>query len=49
MKTAAEHGKHVIIASEPTTFTEHEWELIPANSIVTVDKNMEAVTLPIQL
>lgn len=34
---AEEHGKHVIVASEPTTFAENEWSLIPRNSAIIVD------------
>lgn len=30
-------GKHVIIASEPTTYDEKEWHLIPANHAFCVD------------
>lgn len=34
------HGKHVIVASEPTTFNQKEWELIPKNTCVMVGKDM---------
>ena len=34
---AEKHGKHVIISSEPTTFDENEWSLIPRNTLVLVD------------
>ena len=37
-KSSEEHGKHTIIASEPTTYDESEWHLINANSILTVDE-----------
>lgn len=30
-KEAEEHGNHVIVASEPTTYKEEEWNLIPKN------------------
>jgi glutamine amidotransferase len=30
-------GKHVIVASEPTTYDEKEWRLIPKNCALTVD------------
>ncbi|KAI9721690.1 MAG: hypothetical protein M1828_005058 [Chrysothrix sp. TS-e1954] len=36
-KGYSEHGSHVIVASEPTTYDEKEWSLIDANSIVMVD------------
>ncbi|KAI9669878.1 MAG: hypothetical protein M1831_006913 [Alyxoria varia] len=38
-KPAEDHGKHTIIASEPTTYDESEWHLINANSILMVDEN----------
>ncbi|CAF3238930.1 unnamed protein product [Rotaria sp. Silwood2] len=33
------HGRHAIVASEPNTYKEEEWHLIPANSLVLVDKD----------
>jgi glutamine amidotransferase len=38
-KDAGEHGKHVIIASEPTTYKDKEWVLIEKNHAVIVDSN----------
>jgi glutamine amidotransferase len=35
-----DHGKHVIIASEPTTFKSEDWELIPAGKMVVVDGDL---------
>ena len=32
------HGKHIIVASEPTTYKEDEWHLIDRNSYLTVEK-----------
>jgi glutamine amidotransferase len=32
-----EHGKHVIVASEPSTFNVDEWEAIPPGQMVMVD------------
>lgn len=43
---ASEHGKHVIISSEPTTFDEKEWNLIPRNTMVLVDEHGEMKTTP---
>ena len=37
-RSAEEHGKHVIVASEPTTYKEQEWEVIEKNHAVLVDK-----------
>lgn len=36
-KNAAEHGKHVIVASEPTTYKIEEWKVIEKNHAVLVD------------
>jgi len=43
---AADHGKHVIIASEPTTFNQDEWDLINKNEIVTVAEDMTVTREP---
>jgi glutamine amidotransferase len=32
-----EHGRHVIVASEPTTYKKCEWELIEKNHAIVVD------------
>jgi glutamine amidotransferase len=37
-RNAEEHGSHVIVASEPTTYNAKEWELIKKNCAVLVDK-----------
>eukprot|EP01117_Protostelium_nocturnum_P007675 TRINITY_DN2756_c0_g1_i1.p1 TRINITY_DN2756_c0_g1~~TRINITY_DN2756_c0_g1_i1.p1 ORF type:complete len:241 (-),score=2.54 TRINITY_DN2756_c0_g1_i1:120-842(-) len=37
LKNEHEHGKHVIIASEPTTYKEEDWDLVPKNHFVVVD------------
>ena len=34
-KAVEDHGKHIIIASEPSTYKESDWHLIPRNSLVT--------------
>lgn len=36
-KSGHEHGKHVIIASEPSTFKEEEWKLLPKNTAILVN------------
>ncbi|KAL3420213.1 glutamine amidotransferase class-II [Phlyctema vagabunda] len=38
-RNAGEHGNHVIIASEPTTYKNKEWSLIEKNRIVLVDSH----------
>ncbi|PVH70515.1 N-terminal nucleophile aminohydrolase [Cadophora sp. DSE1049] len=40
-KSAREHGKHVIVASEPTTYKDKEWTLIGKNKVVLVDESGE--------
>lgn len=40
-------GKHTIIASEPTTYDETEWNLIGKNCAFTVDEKGEEIELPI--
>lgn len=41
-------GKHTIIASEPTTYDEKEWNLIGANCALTVDEKGIETEVPIQ-
>lgn len=36
-KKAHEHGRHIIVASEPSTYKKEEWELIEKNEAVAVD------------
>ncbi|KAJ9620689.1 uncharacterized protein PV06_06084 [Exophiala oligosperma] len=52
-RKAAEHGKHVIVASEPTTYKAGEWALIEKNHALLVDAQgnvtLEAVELPQEL
>ncbi|KIV78393.1 hypothetical protein PV11_10115 [Exophiala sideris] len=49
-KDAKEHGKHVIVASEPTTYKSGEWSLIEKNHAVLVDgegnAKVEKVDIP---
>jgi glutamine amidotransferase len=35
-KSAEQHGRHVIVASEPTTYEDHDWKLIEKNHAVVV-------------
>lgn len=46
-KSKDKHGRHVIVASEPTTFDQSEWELIPKNSCVLVAADMTVAVEPI--
>jgi len=38
---ASEYGKHFIVASEPMTYDDKQWHLIPKNTMVWADKDME--------
>ncbi|KAI0718244.1 N-terminal nucleophile aminohydrolase [Cerioporus squamosus] len=49
LKGEDEHGEHVIIASEPTTFREEEWELIPKNQCVMVGRDMVVKHAPVDV
>ncbi|EXJ96383.1 hypothetical protein A1O1_01509 [Capronia coronata CBS 617.96] len=48
-KDASEHGKHVIIASEPTTYKVQEWSLIEKNHAVLVDSKGDHSVVKIDL
>lgn len=41
-KDADEHGAHVIVASEPSTYREQDWDLIGKNQILLVDRDGSA-------
>lgn len=43
-----EHGKHVIVSSEPTTFKEKEWNLIKKNSCLTVTEECDVHIEPME-
>ena len=49
----SEHGKHIIVASEPTTYNDNEWNLIEKNHALLVDDSgnykLEQIDLPIGL
>ncbi|EJF61033.1 N-terminal nucleophile aminohydrolase [Dichomitus squalens LYAD-421 SS1] len=47
LKGAEEHGDHVIVASEPTTFKEEDWELIPKNECIMVGRDMVLKRAPV--
>lgn len=46
MKAESEHGDHVIVASEPTTYKEHDWQLIQKNHCIMVDVNTQLQEVP---
>ncbi|KAF4555204.1 Glutamine amidotransferase domain-containing protein [Elsinoe fawcettii] len=37
-KEAGEHGRHIIVASEPSTFKEEEWKLMEKNTILIAEE-----------
>lgn len=39
-KNTSDHAKHVIVSSEPITYKESDWELIPKNNFVLVEEDM---------
>lgn len=49
-KKAEEHGNHIIVASEPSTYKKQDWTLIEKNYCIVVEKNgkvvVEAVEYP---
>lgn len=46
-KSVEDHGKHIIIASEPSTYKENDWHLIPRNSLVTASAEHGVQVKPI--
>jgi glutamine amidotransferase len=49
LRAADQHGPHVIVASEPTTYKEDDWALIPKNQCVMVGKDMKVVVAPVDV
>jgi glutamine amidotransferase len=47
VKAAEDHGKHIIIASEPSTYKADDWHLIPRNSLVTASEEHGVQIKPI--
>lgn len=46
-KAVEDHGKHIIIASEPSTYKADDWKLIPRNSLVTASDEYGVQITPI--
>jgi glutamine amidotransferase len=42
---ADKHGKHIIVSSEPSTYKESEWEVVPKNHKILVEKNVESLVV----
>ncbi|CAF5039639.1 unnamed protein product [Rotaria sp. Silwood1] len=49
VRATHEHGKHVIVASEPSTYKTKDWHLVPPSSFVLVDKNFNVIIENIDL
>ncbi|EMD39692.1 hypothetical protein CERSUDRAFT_150345 [Gelatoporia subvermispora B] len=49
LKAPHEHGDHVIVASEPTTYKKHDWQLIPKNQCVMVPPDMQMQLVPVDV
>jgi glutamine amidotransferase len=49
LKKPREHGKHVIIASEPTTYKIEEWNVVEKNHGVMVDRDGNAKVVKIDM
>jgi glutamine amidotransferase len=48
-KDSEEHGSHVIVASEPTTYKKEQWNLIPKNHSLAVGKDGQVEVTPIEV
>jgi glutamine amidotransferase len=48
-RKAKDHGAHVIVASEPTTYNAKEWELIEKNHAALVDEDGSVKVEPIEV
>ena len=48
-KPAKDHGVHVIVASEPTTYKKKEWNLVEKNHAVIVGKDGKHVSEPVDV
>jgi len=46
-KPRKEHGRHVIVASEPSTYDQNEWRLIPPQHMVVVGHDHIPAVMPI--
>lgn len=49
LKDESEHGDHVIVASEPSTYNEKDWELIKKNQCLIVTSDMVVRHEPIEV
>ena len=49
LRAVQEHGDHVIVCSEPTTYRKSEWELINKNECIMVGPNMDLQRVPVDV
>lgn len=49
LKVAQEHGDHVIVCSEPSTYKKSEWELINKNECIMVGPDMDLRRVPVDV
>ena len=48
-KNAGEHGSHIIVASEPSTYKREQWNLLPKNHFLSVDKDCRVEVMPMAI
>ena len=48
-KKAEDHGSHVIVASEPSTYKREDWNLIPKNHSLEVDTHGKVEVVRVQV
>ncbi|KAH8077267.1 N-terminal nucleophile aminohydrolase [Cristinia sonorae] len=49
LKGSHEHGNHIIICSEPTTYKDSDWELVEKNECITVGPDMVMKRVAVQV
>jgi len=49
LKKAKDHGKHVIVASEPTTYKIEDWKVIEKNHALLVDREGNCTEVPVDM
>ncbi|TCD62098.1 hypothetical protein EIP91_007473 [Steccherinum ochraceum] len=49
LKATQEHGDHVIVCSEPTTYTPSDWELIKKNECIMVGPDLVVQRIPLDV
>lgn len=49
LREADEHGRHVIVSSEPITYKEQDWILVEKNECLMVDEHQNVVREPVHV